>query len=146
MQKSDNLKIEELSKEIAKIETFEKNSEERTNLLGNKIDQIKSTIGDTDAQLQLNYELKQKVTKMEKTLAQKVQESFFAVGENLSKVITALFVVCFLFCVVLSCLVVLYCVFYLFIYLLIIYLFIIYLFTIDLFINIHRFAICCYSE
>ena len=126
MQKSDNLKIEELSKEIAKIETFEKNSEERTNLLGNKIDQIKSTIGDTDAQLQLNYELKQKVTKMEKTLAQKVQESFFAVGENLSKVITALFVVCFLFCVVLCCLVVLYCVFYLFIslltYLLIYYL------------------------
>ena len=92
MQKSDNLKIEELSKEIAKIETFEKNSEERTNLLGNKIDQIKSTIGDTDAQLQLNYELKQKVTKMEKTLAQKVQESFFAVGENLSKVIAAFFV------------------------------------------------------
>ena len=145
MQKSDNLKIEELSKEIAKIETFEKNSEERTNLLGNKIDQIKSTIGDTDAQLQLNYELKQKVTKMEKTLAQKVQATFFAVGENLSKVITALFVVCFLFCFVLSCLVVLYCVFYLFIYLLIIYLFIIYLFTIDLFINIHRFTICCYS-
>ena len=95
MQKSDNLKIEELSKEIAKIETFEKNSEERTNLLGNKIDQIKSTIGDTDAQLQLNYELKQKVTKMEKTLAQKVQASLFAVGENLSKVITALFVVLF---------------------------------------------------
>ena len=82
------------------METFGKNSEERTNILSAKVDQIKSKIDDSDAQLQTNYELRQKVIKMEKTLSQKIQESLYAVGENLSKVV---------FCNLLCC-IVLYCV------------------------------------
>lgn len=86
MQKADNLKIAELNKEIAKIETLEKATEEKNTLLSTKINEINSKIGNTDAQRKADLELKQKVSNMEETLSQKIQASLLAVGDNLSRV------------------------------------------------------------
>jgi hypothetical protein len=65
---------------------------------------MRSTVGNTEAQLQTNYELKQKVNKMEKSLSQKIQETLYAVGDNLSKVIFGVYFV-------LYCILVLFCLF-----------------------------------